>query len=434
MNTILKILLPVVYIMLSLDVLAQENTGLNLEQLIQEAIENNPRLKAARNRVQVSKTRIRQAKAWDAPQIGVEFYQTPVQSFPNPVKNGMETDYFIQQMIPFPGKVAAMGKSFQKNSEMMDQDYKTLENKIRQELKSGYYELYLLQQKIEINAENQELVQKLTEISLKQYEVGMGIQADILRAQTELSALMNEEINLKQQRQIIEAMINSLVNRPTTEPLGEIAEIKPDAPEWTFEQLQESALENRPELRGMNFTIAMNRAELELSRREYYPDLMARIMYKDMADTKEDFWSAMIGIDFPLAFWSSSKYTSKVEENRLNVAIAEDDLVNMKNMVLYELQSALVKLQASYDALKLFKNTSIPQAGQALQSTLSYYQTGKTEFLMVIDAYRMLLMAKLDYQMSLMNYLTAKADLERAVGIDLSSFPDQDPSNLNREN
>jgi outer membrane protein TolC len=106
----------------------------------------------------------------------------------------------------------------------------------------------------------------------------------------------------------------------------------------------------------------------------------------------------------------------------------------MKNMVLYELHSALVKLQASYDALKLFKNTSIPQAEQTLQSTLSYYQTGKTEFLMVIDAYRMLLMAKLDYQMSLMNYLTAKADLERAVGMDLSSFPDQDHSNLNGEN
>jgi outer membrane protein TolC len=260
------------------------------------------------------------------------------------------------------------------------------------------------------------------EIALKQYEVGMGIQADILRAQTELSTLKNEEINLQQQQIIISGMINTLMNHPVTEFLGMIAEIQPTVPRWAFNQLQAIALEHRPELSGMRFTIDMNVAELSLSKREYYPDLMTKLVYKNMTDTKDDFWSLMIGINFPLAFWSSNKYTSQVEENELRVAKAENDLNQMKNMVMYEVQTALVRWQSSYNTLQLYISTSIPQAEQTLQSTLTAYQTGKTEFLMVIDAYRILLMVKLDYQMSLMNYLTSLAQLEQAVGMEVENI------------
>ena len=433
MYKIIKKLLPVIFLVLSLNVMAQENTGLNLEQLVQEAIENNPQLKAARNRTQAARTRIRQVKAWDAPQIGIEFYQTPVQSFPDPIKNGMETDYFIQQMFPFPGKLSAMGESAQKNAGMIDQEYKSLERKIILELKTGYYELYLVQRKLSINSENQELMKKFIEIALKQYEVGMGIQADILRAQTELSTLKNEEINLQQQQKIVTGMINVLMNHPVTDFLGMIAEIQPAVPQWTFDQLQPIALENRPELSGMRYAVGMNVAELSLSRREYYPDLMTKLMYKNMTDTRNDFWSVMIGINFPLAFWSSRKYTSQVEENKLRVAEAENDQDQMKNMIQYEVQTALVKWQSSYNTLQLYKSTSIPQAEQTLQSTLTAYQTGKTEFLMVIDAYRMLLMVKLDYQMSLMNYLTSLAELEQAVGMDVDKIEKYIHSNYTKE-
>ena len=51
-------------------------------------------------------------------------------------------------------------------------------------------------------------------ISEKQYELGMGKQTDILRAQTELSKLMNDSIALFQSRQSALAMINSYRNKP----------------------------------------------------------------------------------------------------------------------------------------------------------------------------------------------------------------------------
>jgi outer membrane protein, heavy metal efflux system len=403
----------------------QEQKREELQAFITEAIQNNPQLRAARNRTEAAKTKIDQSTSWEPPQIGVEFYQIPVQSFPNPVKNNMEMDYSLQQMIPFPGKLSAMGNTAENNAEMADQNYKALERKLIRDLKSAYYDLYLVQQKIQINAENQDLMRSFVDIARKQYEVGMGKQVDILRAQTELSTLANDGINLRKEKQVVEAMVNTILNRPVNSPLGPVPEIEKDVPEWTFEQLQPLSLEARPELKAMNYSIDMNKSELSLSKREYLPDVMARVMYKDMAMTPNDYWSVMVGISIPLAPWSSGKYTSKVEENEINVRRAEDDVANMKNMTSFEVQDALVKIQTNKNLVDLYRNTVIPQSEQTLQSTISAYQTGKTEFLMMIDAYRTVLMSKLNYYMSVMNYMSSQAALEQAVGLDINQITEK---------
>jgi cobalt-zinc-cadmium efflux system outer membrane protein len=403
----------------------QEQKREELQAFITEAIQNNPQLRAARNRTEAAKTKIDQLTSWEPPQLGAEFYQIPVQSFPNPVKNNMEMDYSLQQMIPFPGKLSAMGSAAENNAEMTDQNYKALERKLIRDLKSAYYDLYLVQHKIQINTENQDLMRSFVDIARKQYEVGMGKQVDILRAQTELSTLANDGINLRKEKQVVEAMVNTILSRPANSPLGPVPEIEKDFPEWTFEQLQPLSLETRPELKAMNYSIDMNKAELSLSKREYFPDVMARVMYKDIAMTPNDYWSVMVGISIPLAPWSSGKYTSKVEENEINIRRAEEDVANMKNMTSFEVQDALVKMQTNKNLVDLYRNTVIPQSEQTLQSTISAYQTGKTEFLMMIDAYRMVLMSKLDYYMSVMNYMSSQAALEQAVGLDINQITEK---------
>lgn len=417
-----KTLCTVLIVSTTVLVRAQETKPLNLQDLVQEALENNPQLRAARNQSAAAKTRVNQATSWDAPQIGVEFFQTPVQSFPNPIKNGMETDYYVQQMIPFPGKLSAMGSAAESNAGMIDQDYQALQRKVIRDLKNAYYELYLAQRKIQVNTENQDLMRRFIEVARKQYEVGMGSHHDILRAQTELSTLINDGLILQQEEKVVESMINTILSRPANAPLGTVPDIDADIPRWTFEQIRPLALENRPELKSMNFNIEMNKADLTSSKREYFPDLMLKVMYKKMNETTPDFWDAMVGVSIPLAPWSSGRYTSKVEENELNVKKAEDDYQAMLNMTLYEVQNALVKVQSNQSIVSLYKNTVIPQAEQTLESTISAYQTGKTEFLMLIDAYRMVLMSRLDYYMAVMNSMSSQAQLEQAVGLSITDI------------
>jgi outer membrane protein TolC len=404
---------------------AQTQNDISLNELIQEALNNNPQLHSVRYQADAAKTQIKQVTSLDAPQVGIEFYQTPIQSFPIATKNSMETDYFVQQMFPWPGKLSGMGKIAENNAAMKEQESKALDKKIIRDLKSAYYDLYLVQRKMEINEENKRIMQRIIDIALKQYEVGAGNQSDILRAQTELTKLTNESIVLEKERGITEAMINTLVSRPANQPLGRIADLEIHEVKLSFDPLVAMAEDNRAELKAMGYNIEMFKSEHALAKREFYPDIMVRGMYKNMSNTSKDFWSLMIGFNVPIAFWSKNKYQGKVNEFGKHINHAEMEYQDTKNMIGNDIQNALVIMESSRKQADEIKRYLIPQAEATLDATLASYQSGKTSFIMTLDSYRMLLMAKLDYSMSVMNTAVSEAQLEQAVGLSMNEIKER---------
>jgi outer membrane protein TolC len=250
----------------------------------------------------------------------------------------------------------------------------------------------------------------------------MGKQADVLRAQTELSMLINEGVNLLQEKKTAEAMLNSILNRPTDRPLGHVPDIDESGIAFSFDRIKLLALKNRPEIIAMQKNIEMNQAEVEVAEREIKPDFMVRFMYKEMVSSTEDFWSTMVGVNIPIAFWSANKFKGKIEEARINTLKAKKDLRSMENMVLFEVRDAIVKVETQRNLTRLFRSTVIPQAEQTLRSTSASYQTGGTEFLMLIDACRTLLTARLEYHMAVMNLMTGLASLEQATGLSIEDI------------
>jgi outer membrane protein, heavy metal efflux system len=392
----------------------------NLQALI-DAAKNNPGLKAADAKVQATAASLQGKKSLDPPQIAFEFYQTPVKSFPNPFKDQMEYDYSIQQMIPFPGKLGTMSMAETKRMEMFKADRQTLEQNIVRNVKRLYYDLYLKSRQLEINHETQILLRSMLDIARKQYEVGMGKQLDILRAQTELSSFANDSIILEQQRKSMEGMLNALCSRPITAPIPSIPEIGPVLSKYSLESLLGLAGKNRPELKSMASNIEMQHAERMAAQKDYLPDFMVRGMYKQMAK-QPDAWSLMIGATVPIAPWSSAKFSSANARVSADMNAAQCERENMKNMIASEVNDALLKIESSKERLALARETSIPQARMTFESAMAAYMTGKQEFLMMIDIQRMLVMAKLDYHMAVMSLLDSQSQLERAVGLTIEDI------------
>jgi Outer membrane protein len=390
-------------------------------QTLIAAAQNNPTLKSADAKVQASAASAKAQKSLDPPQLAVEFYQAPVASFPNPFKNQMEYDYSIQQMIPFPGKLGAMATAENKRTDMLRADRQTMEQDIVRNVKSLYFDLYLKNRQIEINHETRKLVRGFVDIARKQYEVGMGKQSDILRAQTELSSLGNDSIVLVQERKSMEGMLNALCNRPLTTEIGFVPEIDPVLPTYDLSTLMAIAEKNRPELRSMQTGIEMQQAERLTAQKDYLPDFMIRGMYKQMMQSSDD-WSLMIGATVPIAPWSHGKISSGTNRADANIKMAQGERENMINMIASEVNDALLKVESSKERLKLSRESVIPQAEQTLESALSAYRTGKQDFLMLIDIQRMLVMAKLDYHMAVMTLLDSQSRLERAVGLSIDEI------------
>jgi outer membrane protein, heavy metal efflux system len=397
----------------------QQNSSdsvLTLQQFLDQVGQHNARLQAANSRVTAVEARVGQARAWDDPQVGVEFYATPVSSL-NPFRDGMETDYFIQQMIPFFGKKSLMSDAAAANVKMTEASASTAAQGVRSEAKRAFAMAYAAQRRLGVNSENQRLLKQIIESARAKYSVGQATQGDVLKAQLELAKLENERASLDQELESAAAMMNALRSQPSGTPIGTIAEIELTEISGPVEDLTAQALARRPEIKGMQSEIDMNKADLASAKLERVPDVMVRGMYKRMT-IGEDQWAAMFSINIPLAPWASGKYSGKIEENMALVETNESSLREMRNMVQYETRDAFTKTRSQWQQLKRYRETILPQSQQTLQSMLTSYQSGSVDFLSLIDSYRMVQMLRMEYYMLVGEYQSNVAQLEKALGTD----------------
>lgn len=407
--------------------------GDSLEGLVAEALQNNPGIKAAGFQVKALHSSVDHAWYLDAPEIGVDFYQTPISSFPNPIKNQSEIDYSVRQALPFPGKIASRINAEHKHAEMGEADLVSRKRKVIRDVKTLYYELYLLDQKLKINQENQILMGRFLEIARRQYEVGLGKQSDILQAQTEATKIMSDSISLRQEREATESLLNAVLNRKTGKPLVVTSQLIPYQMEWTLEQIRPILEKSHPGLQGMKAGIRMREAEKTMAGKNLLPDFMIEGAFKDMlrmppgthGGLPENYWSVSASMNLPLALWSLPKYRAGTMQSSANLIEAEQEYIEAENMIFARAQGALSKAESNFDLLHLSQDVLLPQTEHALETNLVAYQGGKSEFMALIEAYRMRLMARQDSEMALMQLLSSQADLEEAVGLNLEQIADQ---------
>ncbi len=386
-----------------------------LNGLVEEALQKNPQLHGLRHLADAAKAKIGQVRTLDAPQVSLEFFEPPVTSFPLPFRKNMETDYAIQQMFPWPGKLSSMKKAAEFGAKMRAEDISSYQIRLIRDIKITYYELGLIQEQLRINSEKQNLLTRILDAVKLRYEFGQSSQSEILKIKTDISKTTNEQLELELQFHVMETMLNTLLSRPADSSIGKINLPEPNISEKNYDELIGIASTSRPEIKSMESEKAMYSAELQAAKREFFPDIMVRGMYKSMVD-RRDAWALMIGANIPLAFWSSEKYRAKVRESQSHENHSEMEITGMQNMIGESIQSALTKNKTGHRQIKLFKEELLPQADQNLQVALSEYQTGKTTFIMLLDAYQMLLMTKTDYAMVVMNTLKSEAELEYATG------------------
>ncbi len=392
------------------------DSSASVSSFVVQALKANPGLQAAQNRARSVVARVSQAGAWDDPQVGVEFFATPITSA-NPFRDGMETDYFIQQMIPLFGKKGLMSDAASAGARMAEQTAVTAERNLRRDVKRTYAMIYSAQRRLEVNTENQRLLTQIVESARTKYSVGLIAQGDLLKVQVELAKLQNERAGLEQELVNATSMMNALCGVPATTLIGRVADVPLAKVPDTLEDLVSRSMENRPELRGMDYEREMNKAELAASERERLPDLMVRGMYKQMA-AGTDQWAAMFSINIPFVPWASGKYSGKIEENALAIRATEQSTADMRNMIQAEVRELWAKTSSQWQQIERYRQVILPQTDQSLQSTLAAYETSRADFLSLIDSYRMVQMLKMDYIMLVGEYFANVAQLERAIGSD----------------
>jgi len=408
-------------VLLSTQVLLAEESG-TLDSFVQEALQNNPEIKAAKARWGASTKRPSQEGTLPDPMIGVDWQNVSFDSITLDDDPDSMLRFSFEQEIPFPGKLSLKKKIAARDSEAEEKSYRATERRVIADLKASYYDWYLAAKAIEITERNQELLRKFTKIAEVKYEVGKGIQQDVLRAQVENSKFIEQLEVLKQKDEIIEAKIKSIVNRPQDSRLGSPEDIEKTPLTLTSDEVSKLAKENAPMLAMKERQIAREEEALNLAQKELYPDFVIEaspgIMGRE-GNGVEGVWEVSLGLKVPLYFWSKQK--PGIEEAALELKGAQEEYSSTNQELNFNVKESYLNARTAEKLMNLYQKGIIPQSRLSLESAISGYQVGAVDFLTLLDNLVTLFSFELEYHNQLTEYQKALARIEELSGVDLTN-------------
>ena len=415
---LISLVFPIFVLLMPLTSLAQPDKPLmNVEQLIEEAIQNNPEILVQKKRWEVFKEKIPQASAFEDPMFGFGIINLPT-NFSFKDEDMTMKEISISQKFPFYGKRRLMGEMAGKEAEAVFNEIQEKVNRIIKDVKTAYYELSHVYRTTEVTQRNKRILEDFAKIAETRYAVGEGIQQDVLKAHVEVSKMVDDLIMLEQKKRALGAKLNALLNRSPETSVGTPEEVVFQKLPIQIGEFQKTAVETNPTLKSMKKMIEAKEKAYDLAKKEYYPDLTARFAYGQRDDSpdmkRKDMLTGEVMINIPIFY--KSKQERKVAEAKADIQGLEAQYLAMKNEIQFMITDMASMIQRVERQLELYKTGIIPQASLQIGSAMSAYRVNKADFMTLLDSQMTLYRYELEYHQALTEYERNVASLEAVVG------------------
>ncbi len=414
--------------------LALDNNGtgctrLDLQEAIDIALRNNPGFLALKAQYEARSNIPPQVGSLPDPVLSFNALNLPTDSFSLDQEAMTQIQIKLTQAIPFPGKLSLKKKAAEEEAEAWRLQVEETRLQLIRDVKKNWWEIFYLQKALEIVHRNQKLIHDIIDTARTKYQVGKGLQQDVLLAQVELSNLLNQDMEIIGLLKAQKAEMNRLLNQPQdycfTLP-SDFSAVLDDIPPQ--KDLLKVAELKRPILAVSKKKIDAAKNRLKLSRKGLFPDFTLGAAYgfrqgeNPNGEDRADFASFMISMNLPV--WAGTKQKKRIEEKSRE--LAESDLRSRETLKM--VQAEISREASLYESAKgqalFYKSTIIPQARQTITAMIKGYQVNKVDFLNVIRAQLSLFNYEKKYWRMFTNGQKAMAALEAAIGT--TEFPDND--------
>ena len=387
-----------------------------LQELIEQALENNPEIKSMQRRFDSARARIAQAKALDEPMLSIGYMGNIV---PFQVQEGDPSSgrtISISQDLPFPGKRSLKGKVASSDADAEWWAFEQTRRNVVAEVKDSYFDLYYLTKALGVVTKTKTLLEQFIKIAEARYSVGKGIQQDVLKAQVEFSKLIEQQTMLDQRKQIAEARLNSLLYREPESPVRTPEELRPRDFSYSLGQLNETAIANYPDLKAQRRKIEGAQYAIQLAKKEFYPDFSVGFTYVNRPAMPE-MYGVTVGIKLPVYY--GQKQRPALTEATASFEAEKRSFENRTTVLMFKIRDKYLAETTARRLLSLYSTTIVPQSSLSLESAIAGYQVGRVDFLTLLDNLVTLLNYELSYYEQLSNEEKAVAALEPLVGVTL---------------
>lgn len=384
---------------------------LHLADLLREAREKNPDLRAAQARAASAAASVAPAGALDDPMLMVQLWNAPLDFSSVPVM------VQVSQALPLGGKRAARRDAAAADADAAKASAVTQLHDLEVQVAQAYFDLFLAERTEEVDDELDALLQALLQASEARVSTGKGEPVELLRAQGAVIQLRADRETANDRRSSSWARLAALLDRDPAAPAGSTTTpgVLDNLPSEAA--LRDRAMRDRPELVAARAMVAGAEAQARLAGAAGVPDLapFVALMHTFRGAGETNFLFAGVQGNLPVfggrndgrssaasAQAQASREARHAASNRVGAEVAES--------------YAHVIAEARQIALH---HQLIPLARQAVASAEHSYIAGRSDFVMVLDSVRELRMHELDLAQHLAIYEQRLAELQRAVGGDL---------------
>jgi outer membrane protein TolC len=391
---------------------------LTLSDAIEEALQRNPTLIALRLEFDAARQRPAQSRFLSPPTFTAQIWQWPINTL-NPLNANMYM-LLIEQEIPGRGKRDLRTAVAQKDADLASNDVTVSARQILSDLKHAYATLLVARNAADVYGESAAVLRQLADVAESKYASGRISQSDVLKPVLELSKLYDDALMFQQQADLASAQLNALMGRPAEAPIGALPDALPHAELPAISTLVQLATDHQPELQAARLRIERAKAEVAVAKGDVKPDFMLQGGYM-LTPRGTDAWTAQVGITWPSAPWARGRIDARIAETTAEVSAAEARLQAAEQALRLTIQQAYIRVKTAEQRAALLQTTIVPQSRQTLEVSRIGYESDRLDFLTLLENQRTLLAEQLDYFRVLADLAEARADLERAVGIDLGS-------------
>ena len=382
---------------------AQES--LTIERAVTAALEHNPLLQASRHDVEAARATARGARALANPEILI----APAVSG----AAGSDEEFSLVQPLEINGQRQARTRVANAELQASAAGHSATQRETVRAVKEAYWGVAEAQAVADLNRENVQLAESLHQAAQRQLEVGTAPGAQAIKAQVEVSRARQELVRAETALAQGKAALNTLMGRPPSTSFV-LADGLAYAPLTVNPaSLATLAQASRPEVAEAQAQLAARRGQISVARARQIPDVTLQARQETLGG--DGGWA--VGVTLPLLDWGSVRGERKQAEAAATAQ--EQRIVAIGNEVDREVYSALREVQQSEAIVREYQQGTLAQAEQLSEMARTGYQAGATGYLEVLEAQRTLRSVRTEYYSALADHLTAVAQLEWAVGVEL---------------
>jgi outer membrane protein, heavy metal efflux system len=391
-----------------------------LSALLDEATRSNPDILATRLGWQAATQVPSQVSTPPDPQVTLQHVSV---GSPRPFAGYSNSDFAyigfgVSQDLPYPGKLKLKGEAAQQDAAISRDKVEAVRRSVLQQVKEAYYQIAYVQQTLEVLDRNGTLLEQVEKIADARYRVGEGSQQDILKSQLERTKLLREVAHHHELMNSQQALLRKLLNRPpgspdiSTEPLVETPLVD------TSDELLAKVRTENPEVASQQETVKKQSLQVEIARKDRYPDFSVQYMWQHTAEPFRDYY--MLSVSARIPIYRRRKLNPEMTQAVEELNRSRREYESQIQTAYFDVRNQYLAAETASQMLKIYREGLIPQALAAYKSGLTSYQGGGVDFETLFSSFLDVLNFDGEYWKTLMEHETALARIEQITGVPLN--------------